>query len=111
MRRMRNFANFLIAAKAIAEAIIDLLLVFLEFKEFESYWGAVFLRLGEPLWFCFFFINQKRKPKFREQNLKKLFSEQIRGAEKTEWFVFSSFRLKQSEESRCEKFTCSEKSF
>ena len=27
---------------AIAEAIIGLLLVFLQFKEFELYWGAVF---------------------------------------------------------------------
>ena len=28
--------------EAIAQAIIGLLLVFLEFKEFELYWGAVF---------------------------------------------------------------------
>ena len=27
---------------AVAEAIIGLLLVFLQFKEFELYWGAVF---------------------------------------------------------------------
>ena len=32
---------------AIAGAIIGLLLVFLQFKEFELYWGAVFLRLEE----------------------------------------------------------------
>ena len=32
---------------AIAGAIIGLLLIFLQFKEFELYWGAVFLRLEE----------------------------------------------------------------
>ena len=32
---------------AIAEAIIGLLLVFLQFKEFELYWGAVFLQFKE----------------------------------------------------------------
>ena len=35
---------------AIAGAIIGLLLVFLQFKEFELYWGAVFLRLEEEYW-------------------------------------------------------------
>ena len=42
---------------AIAGAIIGLLLVFLQFKEFELYWGAVFLRLEEEYWRSPFLIN------------------------------------------------------
>ena len=40
---------------AIAGAIIGLRLVFLQFKEFELYWGAVFLRLEEEYWRSPFF--------------------------------------------------------
>ena len=36
---------------AIGGAIIGLLLVFLQFKEIELYWGADFLRLEEEYWF------------------------------------------------------------
>ena len=43
---------FINSSTAIARAIIGLLLVFLQFKEFELYWGAVFfLRLDEEYWF------------------------------------------------------------
>ena len=43
---------------AIAVAIIALLLVLLQFKEFELYWGAVVLRLEEEYWRSPFFLNQ-----------------------------------------------------
>ena len=38
----RHSVNFFNSRTAIAGAIIGLLLVFLQFKEFELYWGAVF---------------------------------------------------------------------
>ena len=40
---------FIKSRTAIAGAIIVVLL-FLQFKEFELYWGAVFLRLEEEYW-------------------------------------------------------------
>ena len=46
---------------AIAGAIIGLLLVFLQFKEFELYWGAAFLQFKEfeLYWGAVFFLQFK----------------------------------------------------
>ena len=53
---MHFYDSFFINSRTvIAGAIIGLHLVFLQFKEFELYWGAVFLRLEEEYWRSPFF--------------------------------------------------------
>ena len=62
-----RYICFINSRTAIAGAIIGLLLVFLQFKEFELYWGAVFLRLEEywrsPFLINFIGVNLKREMK------------------------------------------------
>ena len=42
--------GLLIAAVSLSNGYYLGLLLFLQFKEFELYWGAVFLRLEEEYW-------------------------------------------------------------
>ena len=56
MGGLRFYDVFFNSRTAIAGAIIGLLLVFLQFKEFELYWGAVFFttRRGVLVFLRFF---------------------------------------------------------
>ena len=77
---------------------------FLQFKEFEFYWGAVFLRLEEEYWRSPFFKINFSGVIFEAGNetREKIWSDfaaeqQKRRAERKEWFLFIPLFLRERE--------------
>ena len=105
----------LIAAVSLSTAIIYAL-SFLQFKEFELYWGAVFSRLEEEYW---------RSPFFNQFYWSKFWSGKWHTWKNLEWFCcWKNWRVErkecdfcsylcflESEKLRCEKNSVSERIF
>ena len=82
--------SFIIRREAIAAVIGDIV-VFLQFKEFELYWGAVFLRLEEEYWRSPFLINFiglhfEAGNETRKKIWSDLVAEKMKSGAKREWF-------------------------